>query len=202
MPEDTCVSLALDMDSCEPKKLCCGSGGAVAYNKTGACPPNAGYSIDSGKCQCCRPPCQPRDYRVTATFTRVDWEWVTCTSGNNCTEPGSPRLYTGASATKVLDGISNPNFQLEIVESPLIYASVCNCYVGSADYGLYALRFDDDCPNPQSMGMNFIRFNNGGVACEGLCNSWSVASSHYHTIDKIEQYICTDVNQCSWVTVG
>lgn len=184
---DTCVPLNLDMNDCSPKRLCCGADGAVAYNKFGACPKNQGYSVDNQQCACCRPPCVSPTYRITATFTRVDWGWDICTSGNNCTIPGGSRTYEGYSVTKTLTGISNPNYNVEIKEAPLTYIGVCNCYSATGEDGYYILRFDEECSG-QSMGMTQIKFKNAPNTCEGPCNEWSVEASHYHTIDSVEWY--------------
>ena len=193
---DTCVSPNLDMDSCEPKRLCCGGGVAKGYNQYGACPPNQGYEFNSETCQCCRPACQPRDYRVTVTFYRSHVNYSRCAvTGETCGyEPAS---VPGAQKTEIAI-VNNTTPRLDIKEAGLIDLANCGCFAATNDDGWYRLHWDEDCPHAFDLGYSQIDWQGGAR----LGNEWSVSGTYYHTIDLVERYVSTGINQGYWEAVG
>ena len=181
---EECTSLQLNLDSCEPKSLCCSAGGAVGYNKNNPCPPG-GYSVDSEKCQCCRPPCTPRDYRVTVTVHRAAHSYSACKAlGETCGYQSA--VLPAASKTTVLV-VNNPSPTVEIQEhAGWFSAQSCGCFGGYYQPpGYFFVKFDVGCPQEQGTGFGGINWHYGWR--QGT--TWSVASQFYYTIDQVERYV-------------
>ena len=119
----------------------------------------------------------------------MDWNYEGCKSGDAadgtpCVLGPGPKVWLGASVTRTIDNISNPNYYVEIQEPPDLINIVCNCYWKVGFVGYYSLEFDRDCPQPQGSGWFQIDWK--ADPCEGPCEGWTIASSHYHTIDSVE----------------
>lgn len=191
---DTCVSLQLDMNSCSPKRLCCNEAGVQAYNQYGACPPNQGFTVDSGKCQCCRPACTPLDYRVTYTVhRRLDVYTYVAVDGDECQYES--RTVPAAAKTITLL-VSNPNETVNIIESGLTPIGSCGGKVTNSVFGQYVLQFDVECPRTVGGGLDLQTYQG-----QKRTEDWSIELFYYHTIDLVERYVSTGINQGYWEPV-